>query len=417
MVDLQSALRTISGGIDYGYGLLQGIGFGRHELVGVVADMDHTGLDAIRNRLGFLEEARRDFDAIKMPVTWIHGRHDGWMDLNRVRDAISHGDPSNRQLIEVPTGHQLRTSREALSTFQLIAEEVSEMALGRRLRGRTPDLRRIERAREAERRRRPKIEIDLRGFWRDYLLGRDRRLGMQLISSTEAYREFMDAQISKLKAFEGARILDLGAGAGEMPLRAASIFASVGEIRVDEVDYVTDALSRGAQRISAKKDLEWLRIGRIAADLNLGKGLVVPLRGGTYDSVLASLLISYLADPDALLREAFRLLKPGGTMVVSSLRRDADISSLYADGMSEFSTTTARRRIGGQQLVDDFDELARSFLNDASKILDLEEQGSFTFWDTGELESLLRASGFVRVSSLLQFGDPPQAVIASGTRP
>jgi SAM-dependent methyltransferase/pimeloyl-ACP methyl ester carboxylesterase len=417
MIDLQSALRTISGGIDFGYGLLQGIEFGRHELVGVVADMDHTGLDAIRSQLGFLEEARRDFDAIRVPVTWIHGRHDAWMDLNRVRDAISHGESSRRRLIEVPTGHQLRTSREALSTFRLISEEISEMTLGRRLRGRLPDLRVVEHTRDAERRRRPKIVIDLRRFWRDYLLGRDRRLGMQLISSTQAYRDFMDAQILELKAFDGARILDLGAGAGEMPLRSVSVLRSIGNVRIDEVDFVADALARGAQRLGGIHDLGWLQVGRVVADLNLGEGLVVPLRSGSYDSVLASLLISYLAEPHNLLNEAFRILRPGGRIVISSLRRDADISNLYADGMSEFSTATARRSIGGDHVVDDFDDLARSFLNDASKILDLEEQGSFAFWDARELESLLREVGFVRVSSLRQFGDPPQAVIASGMRP
>ena len=68
MVDLQSSLRAISGGVDYGYGLLQGVRFGRHELVGVVADMDHTGLDAIEHKLGFLEESRRDFAVIAVPV-------------------------------------------------------------------------------------------------------------------------------------------------------------------------------------------------------------------------------------------------------------------------------------------------------------------------------------------------------------
>src|SRR5258705_6347526 len=84
MADLQSALRTISGGIDYGSGLLQGMRFGKHELAGVNADMDYTGLDAIRNGIGFLEDARRDMSRIGIPITWIHGRYDAWMDLARV---------------------------------------------------------------------------------------------------------------------------------------------------------------------------------------------------------------------------------------------------------------------------------------------------------------------------------------------
>ena len=130
MADLQSALKTISGGIDYGNGLLQGVRFGKHELVGVVADMDHTGLDAIRNGIGFLEDARREMSRIEIPITWIHGRYDAWMDLDRVVESMSCGRTDNRRIIEVPTGHQLRSGQKALETFQLIAEEVSEMALG-----------------------------------------------------------------------------------------------------------------------------------------------------------------------------------------------------------------------------------------------------------------------------------------------
>jgi hypothetical protein len=96
MVDLQSALRTISGGVDFAYGLAGGVRFGHHELVGVVSDMDRTGLDAIRNRMVFLEEARQDMSRISVPTTWIHGRHDAWMDLDRVQTAMSCGDTAAR---------------------------------------------------------------------------------------------------------------------------------------------------------------------------------------------------------------------------------------------------------------------------------------------------------------------------------
>src|SRR5262249_38492918 len=245
------ALRTISGGIDYGYGLLRGVRFGRHELVGVVADMDHTGLDAIEHGMGFLEDARRDFARIGAPLTWIHGRHDAWMDLDRVRDALSCGDTRRRRLIEVPTGHQLRTSREALETFMLIAEEASEMALGRRLSGALPELGALERRRRAERARLPRPAVDLRAFWADYLLGRDRRVGMELIGATAAYRNFMEAQIARLALAPGARIADLGSGTGELPVLLAPRAGLPAGVRIDAVDYVPEALARGRERLAA----------------------------------------------------------------------------------------------------------------------------------------------------------------------
>ena len=218
MADLQLALRTISGGIDYGNGLLQGVRFGRHELVGVTADMDHTGLDAIKNGIGFLEDVRKDMAQIEIPVTWIHGRYDAWMDLDRVIESMSCGRTDNRRIIEVPTGHQLRSGQNALATFQLIAEEVSEMALGKRRRGVLPRVSRIPVARAAELDRLPGAQDDVRKFWADYLLGRRRVVGMELLSATAAYRNFMEAQVKMLRLSAGQVVGDLGAGTGEFSL-------------------------------------------------------------------------------------------------------------------------------------------------------------------------------------------------------
>ncbi len=414
MVDLQSALRTISGGVDYGYGLLRGVRFGRHELVGVVADMDHTGLDAIAHGLGFLEEARRDFAAIDVPITWIHGRHDAWMDLERVRGALSCGDTSRRRLIEVPTGHQLRTSGEALESFMLIAEEVSEMALGRRLRGALPDLPALERRRAAERARLPRPPADLRAFWADYLLGRDRRIGIELMTATAAYRNFMEAQIRRLELGPGARVADLGSGTGDFPLLLARRPRLPPGLRVDALDYVPEALARGRERMRAVAPAAAVRVARVVADLDASAG--IPLGDARYDAALASLVLGYLREPERFLRELARILRPGGRLVLSNLRRDADISKLFLDGLAELSGSEARAALGGEA-ARHFDALARSFLNDAARLLDLEEQGRFRFFDPGELAAMIAAAGFTDVGAELAFGDPPQAVLVAARRP
>jgi dienelactone hydrolase len=149
--DLQSMMRVISGGIDYAVGLERGARYGLQEILGVEVDMDLAGLDAFAHDLVHLDDSRRDMARIQVPVTWIHGRHDAWMDPDRARDILSRGDTSQRRFIEVPTGHMLKTSREALETFQLVTGEVGRMALGRRIRPALPDLGALDRRSRAER--------------------------------------------------------------------------------------------------------------------------------------------------------------------------------------------------------------------------------------------------------------------------
>jgi len=415
MVDLQSSLRTISGGIDYAYGLVRGVRFGRHELVGVVSDMDHTGLDAIEHRMVFLEDARREMERIRVPVTWIHGKHDAWMDLERVRTVLSSGDWKNRRLIEVPTGHQLRTSREALATFELLAEEVSAMALGRRLSASLPPLAQLARRTEAERERRPRVSVDRRSFWGDYLLGRDRRLGMQLLTATAAYRNFMEAQVRALRIRPGERIADLGAGTGEFPLHLVRHEGLPADIKIDEVDYVSEALLRGEDRLKHHMRSGELSIARVIANLDASKSTSIPFSDEKYDCVLASLVISYLDSPTAFLEEVHRILKPGGRLVLSTLRPDADISKLFVDGLAELKPSGNRKNLG--HISDtEFEDLTRDFLNDASKILDLEEAGQFRFWAPEELCELVASAGFSSTSARLALGEPEQAVVLTAIR-
>jgi ubiquinone/menaquinone biosynthesis C-methylase UbiE len=415
MADLQSALRTISGGIDFGNGLLRGVRFGRHELVGVVADMDHTGIDAIKNGIGFLEDVRRDMARIEIPITWIHGRYDAWMDLDRVVESMSCGRTDNRRIIEVPTGHQLRIGHKALATFQLIAEEASEMALGARLRGSLPRLSRISAAREAELGRLPRPQEDVRGFWADYLLGRSRVLGMELLAATAAYRNFMEAQVRQLSLFAGERVADLGAGIGEFATSLSRGFGPT-DLTIIEVDFIRDALARASsRREQVGTGHEGIAL-QCVGNLDLERGKSIPVGSETLDAVLASLVISYVANPERLLHEIYRVLKPGGRVVVSSMLRDADGMLLFHDGILEYATTEARGSLG-QGVETSFDSLVRDFLNDGSRLLELEEYGRFRFWEETELRFAVANAGFQEIRAQQAFGEPPQAVIVSARRP
>jgi len=413
--DLQSCLRTASGGVDYGYGLPRGVKFGRQELTGMIVDVDMAGPDAIAHNLFYFEDARRDMAAIKVPITWIHGRHDGWIDLERVRHLMSAGDARNRRLLEVRTGHQLRTSREALEVFQLVTEEVARLGLGRLLPPLPPNLDELERRRLAERARRPLAPVDLRKFWRDYLVGRDGRVGIELMTATNAYYDLMSKQVAALALEADDRVLDLGSGAGDFAVFLAGE-PNAPPISVTAVDYVCEALCRGRERLARISPNGDGVVRHLTANLDLAPNRSVPLAGESFDAVLASFLISYLRDPHALLVEARRLLRPGGRLVLSSLRRDADSSLLYTDGRAELHPLRMKELFSEVPEIE-FEELQRKFINDNAKIFNFEDDGYFRFWDAGELCTLVQKAGFAVEGTTTAFGSPPQAVIVTARRP
>ena len=99
----------------------------------------------------------------------------------------------------------------------------------------------------------------------------------------------------------GRRILDAGCGSG--PLFAA--LRDRGAI-VTGFDSSTGMLELARRRLGADADLQ-------VADL----GGPLPFPDGTFDDVIASLVLHYLEDWGPALAEVRRVLKPGGRLIVS----------------------------------------------------------------------------------------------------
>jgi ubiquinone/menaquinone biosynthesis C-methylase UbiE len=221
----------------------------------------------------------------------------------------------------------------------------------------------------------------------------------------------MKTQIELLDLTPGVQVLDLGSGTGELAntLRQQDVPIS---LHVVELDIVKEALRGSSTGPDLKSEVQ---VSKIAADLDV-RGGALPLKSASADRLLASLLLSYLGSPHDFLVEILRVLRPGGVAVVSSLRRDADISKIYTTGIAELQADRVADLFGAD-VAARFETLQREFLNSASRLLDLEEGGRFRFFDEDELVALLEGAGFTGIASRLSFGEPPQAIVVSGRRP
>jgi SAM-dependent methyltransferase len=101
-----------------------------------------------------------------------------------------------------------------------------------------------------------------------------------------------------------------------------------------------------------------------------------------FDKIGASIVLPYLYDPDSVVRELYRLLAPGGVIVLSSPKPNFDSSKSYI-------------------------ELA-AFVQ---HVLDMADEGRFRFYNASDLTNLLSQAGFINMRTVEALGSPPTALI------
>jgi SAM-dependent methyltransferase len=150
----------------------------------------------------------------------------------------------------------------------------------------------------------------------------------------------------------GQTVLDLGSGGGIDVLLSAKRVGPTGKAYgVDMTDEML-ALARENQGKAGATNVEFLK-GTIEA---------IPLPANTVDVVISNCVINLSSDKDAVLREAFRVLKPGGRFAVSDVvvrgavpadvRRSMELWVGCIAGALEESEYASKLRAAGFQEVE-----------------------------------------------------------------
>jgi SAM-dependent methyltransferase len=127
--------------------------------------------------------------------------------------------------------------------------------------------------------------------------------------------------LAKLNA--GETVLDLGSGGGiDVLLSGRRVGPSGKAYGLDMTDEML-ALARENQRKAGVGNVEFLK-GEIES---------IPLPDNSVDVVISNCVINLSADKDRVLREAFRVLKPGGRFAVSDVVTRGDVPAEVRQSM------------------------------------------------------------------------------------
>jgi SAM-dependent methyltransferase len=274
----QTTLRNVLGGIDIVSNARIGVPNGLMGMLGHFINMDILAQDLLDRKYAFLTDARYDMARISIPVLWISGLYDRWGNQAEVRDIMSVKAPGSREILEVPSGHNLRTSDDAIRAFTIMAAAIHRELYGEVLQPCNPDKQEVVRLITTERERLTSCTPlpSMPDYWRGYLIGNERNPeGYDFYRNIQDFVSFLRAEADLLKLGNRETIADLGCGTGiflEVLLQnLAKHREPLEQIDIEAYDLVPEALTKAKSKcqafLSSEPSLRNVRISYRQADL------------------------------------------------------------------------------------------------------------------------------------------------------
>jgi ubiquinone/menaquinone biosynthesis C-methylase UbiE len=230
------------------------------------------------------------------------------------------------------------------------------------------------------------VAVD-RQFWENYAPYYSK------LALSPVYKQFLAHTVALIAARNGERILDLGSG----PAQFARLLSDQGA-QVTAVDY-SEEMMRAGRRAANRRGNPRFPIEFVHADVCQ---YLKTAASNSFDAVLASLLVSYLDNPAAVVGEIFRVLRPGGRLIMSNPVPNPDFSVIFWK-----SGWTALRYLF----------FALQLLRYAAKIKRFEGQGVFHFFSLQETMDLLANAGFPRRSIAVTRSLADTVYVSIATKP
>ena len=189
---------------------------------------------------------------------------------------------------------------------------------------------------------------------------------LELRAGDGQQRAMLDSYLSEIDFPPGARVLEIGCGTGAVTRVLAAWPA------------VTEAVGIDPSPVFVSKARELATAANVTFELGDGRSL--PFADGDFDVVVVHTTLCHVPQPERVLVEAFRILRPGGTLTVC----DGDYATItVALGESD-------------PLQDCIEAVKAAFIND--------------LWLVRRLPALLRSVGFEVLGSrshgYMQTSDP-----------
>ena len=351
--------------------------------------------DANTNKFVTLNHTLSEAESLTSSVIVVSAGKDAWVafeDLQAFRQAL--GRRAAKWIVVPEALHRLQENPKiARETYRQLVAECRERVTMNSTHGVIHHPNRLDLGRQN---RKEKIALQQQAmtevgpcFWQDYL-GK-----FQAVGKCPDYVKLLDHVFHALGPITpGQQFLDAGCGNGNAGVYflsrlqsdiPAEISIANGSIQYVGIDVVPEGLKRAnrtmisaiSQRQQNHFSLQpMVRMSWAQVDL----GHPLPFPDNQFDRIVSNLVVGYVQNPGAALKELYRVLAPGGRMVISNLKPNGDFSGIYQSLVSSAALPQQR-------------EEARDLLNNYGKIRQAEKEGQFCFFDRTEWESHVAGLG------------------------